>query len=128
MSSADNSNIVGILGRMFIEPLSLAAAFQRGYPTARLIDTTAALRTSPASRLIGTPRKRTISARGVCHGASSERRWRRPGDAERPQESGVAALGRRGRMSRQRKSAAVLRLLRGEDLERLPIRHASPRR
>src|SRR3954452_5127838 len=24
--------------------------------------------TSPASRLIGTPRKRTISARGVCHG------------------------------------------------------------
>jgi transposase-like protein len=37
----------------------------------------------------------------------------RPGDAERPQESGVAALGRGG----QRKSAAVLRLLRGEDLE-----------
>src|SRR5439155_14953485 len=41
----------------------------------------------------------------------------RPGDAERPRESGVAALGRGGRMSRQRKSAAVLRLLRGEDLE-----------
>src|SRR3954464_15943628 len=41
----------------------------------------------------------------------------RPGDAERPQESGAAALGRGGRMSRQRKSAAVLRLLRGEDLE-----------
>ena len=41
----------------------------------------------------------------------------RSGDAERPQESGVAALGRGGRMSRQRKSAAVLRLLRGEDLE-----------
>jgi transposase len=41
----------------------------------------------------------------------------RPGDAERPQESGIAALGRGGRMSRQRKSAAVLRLLRGEDLE-----------
>ena len=41
----------------------------------------------------------------------------RPGTAERPQESGVAALGRGGRMSRQRKSAAVLRLLRGEDLE-----------
>ena len=40
-----------------------------------------------------------------------------PGDAERPKESGVAALGRGGRMSRQRKSAAVLRLLRGEDLE-----------
>ena len=37
--------------------------------------------------------------------------------AERPQESGAAALGRRGRMSRQRKSTAVLRLLRGEDLE-----------
>src|SRR3954447_12902021 len=34
---------------------------------------------SPASRLIGTPRKRTISARGVCHGASSERRWRAAG-------------------------------------------------
>src|SRR3954452_25191071 len=41
----------------------------------------------------------------------------RPGDAERPQESGVAALGRGGRMSRQRNRAAVLRLLRGEDLE-----------
>ena len=41
----------------------------------------------------------------------------RPSDAERPQESGVAAPGRGGRMSRQRKTAAVLRLLRGEDLE-----------
>src|SRR6202163_1340043 len=41
----------------------------------------------------------------------------RPGDAERPQESGTAAPGRGGRMSRQRKTTAVLRLLRGEDLE-----------
>ena len=41
----------------------------------------------------------------------------RPGAAERPQESGAAAPGRGGRMSRQRKMAAVLRLLRGEDLE-----------
>ena len=41
----------------------------------------------------------------------------RPGNTERRQESGAAALGRGGRMSRQRKSAAVLRLLRGEDLE-----------
>ena len=41
----------------------------------------------------------------------------RPGAAERPQEAGAAGLGRGGRMSRQRKSAAVLRLLRGEDLE-----------
>src|SRR4051794_28788753 len=41
----------------------------------------------------------------------------RPGAAERPREPGVAALGRSGRMSRQRKTAAVLRLLRGEDLE-----------
>ena len=41
----------------------------------------------------------------------------RPSAAERTQESGVAALGRGGRMSRQRKTAAVLRLLRGEDLE-----------
>jgi transposase-like protein len=41
----------------------------------------------------------------------------RPGEAERAQEPGVAALGRGGRMSRQRKTAAVLRLLRGEDLE-----------
>src|SRR4051795_4351984 len=40
-----------------------------------------------------------------------------PGEAERAPGSGVAALGRGGRMSRQRKSAAVLRLLRGEDLE-----------
>jgi transposase len=41
----------------------------------------------------------------------------RPGGAERPQESGAAAPGRGGRMSRQRKTVAVLRLLRGEDLE-----------
>src|SRR5262250_1833650 len=41
----------------------------------------------------------------------------RPGDAERPHESGAASPGRGGRMSRQRKTAAVLRLLRGEDLE-----------
>ena len=41
----------------------------------------------------------------------------RPGDAERSQESGAAAPGRGGRMSRQRKMAAVSRLLRGEDLE-----------
>ena len=41
----------------------------------------------------------------------------RPGDAERPQESGAASPGRGGRMSRQRKAAAVLRLLRGDDLE-----------
>ena len=42
---------------------------------------------------------------------------RRPGGAERPPESGAASPGRGGRMSRQRKTAAVLRLLRGEDLE-----------
>jgi transposase len=41
----------------------------------------------------------------------------RPGGAERPQESGAASPGRGGRMSRQRKTGAVLRLLRGEDLE-----------
>ena len=41
----------------------------------------------------------------------------RPGEAERARETGAAALGRGGRMSRQRKTAAVLRLLRGEDLE-----------
>jgi transposase len=41
----------------------------------------------------------------------------RPGDAERPHESGAASPGRGGRMSRQRKTAAVMRLLRGEDLE-----------
>ena len=41
----------------------------------------------------------------------------RPGDAQRPPESGGAAPGRGGRMSRQRKTAAVLRLLRGEDLD-----------
>jgi transposase len=40
-----------------------------------------------------------------------------PGTAERAPGSGAVALGRGGRMSRQRKSAAVLRLLRGEDLE-----------
>ena len=42
---------------------------------------------------------------------------RRPGGAERPHESGAAAPGGGGRMSRQRKTAAVLRLRRGEDLE-----------
>jgi len=36
---------------------------------------------------------------------------------ERPQGSGAAAPGRGGRMSRQRKTSAVLGLLRGEDLE-----------
>lgn len=41
----------------------------------------------------------------------------RTGGAERPQESGGAAPGRGGRMSRQRKTSAVFRLLRGEDLE-----------
>lgn len=41
----------------------------------------------------------------------------RPWAAERRRESGAAAPGRGGRMSRQRKTAAVLRLLRGEDLE-----------
>ena len=41
----------------------------------------------------------------------------RPRAAGRPQEPGAAAPGRRGRMSRRRKTAAVLRLLRGEDLE-----------
>ena len=40
-----------------------------------------------------------------------------PSEAARAQVSGAAGLGRGGRMSRQRKSAAVLRLLRGEDLE-----------
>jgi transposase-like protein len=40
-----------------------------------------------------------------------------PGEAERLHESGAASPGRGGRMSRQRKTAAVLRLLRGEDLE-----------
>ena len=40
----------------------------------------------------------------------------RPGAAERPPESGAAAPGRGGRMSRQRESAAVRRRLRGEDL------------
>jgi transposase len=40
-----------------------------------------------------------------------------PHEAERAQGPDAVALGRGGRMSRQRKSAAVLRLLRGEDLE-----------
>src|SRR3954452_21313373 len=40
-----------------------------------------------------------------------------PVEAAREPGSGRGALGRGGRMSRQRKAAAVLRLLRGEDLE-----------
>src|ERR671917_1094916 len=43
----------------------------------------------------------------------------RLGETERAQGSGAVGLGRGGRMSRQRKTAAVLRLLRGEDLETL---------
>ena len=46
------------------------------------------------------------------------------GSAQRPPESGEAAPGRGGRMSRQRKTAAVLRLLRGEDLETARSRYA----
>src|SRR5215207_730872 len=65
----------------------------RRWPAGPAADTTE----SPAPRLIGTPRKRT-------------------GAAERPREPGAAAPGRGGRMSRQRKAAAVLRLLRGADL------------
>ena len=44
-----------------------------------------------------------------------ERGSRRLGAAER--DTGATALGRGGRMSRQRKAAAVVRLLRGEDLD-----------
>jgi hypothetical protein len=51
-----------------------------------------------------------------------------PGEAQQPQGSGAVALGRGGRMSRQRKSAAVLRLLRGEDLEPSRASWASRRR
>ncbi len=57
-----------------------------------------------------------------------ERTTERAGAAERPQESGAAAPGRVGRMSRQRKTAAVLRLLPGEDLRPCRDRSASPRR
>jgi len=42
---------------------------------------------------------------------------RGPDEGSRARGSGTAALGRGGRMSRQRKSAAVRRRLRGEDLE-----------
>jgi len=41
----------------------------------------------------------------------------RLGAAERAQEAGGAAPGSGGRMPRQRKRDAALRLLRGEDLE-----------
>ena len=41
----------------------------------------------------------------------------RPGDAERPRECGVTAPNRGGRTFRQRQTAAVLRLSRGEDLD-----------
>src|SRR5262249_30823722 len=56
------------------------------------------------------PRERWIMDKDTTIG-------RRPGGAERPHESGAAAPGRGGRMSRQRKTTSVLRLLRGEDLE-----------
>ena len=44
-------------------------------------------------------------------------RWSGRAPRSERQKSGVAAPGRGGRMSRQRKTASVLRLLRGEDLE-----------
>ena len=72
---------------------------------------------SPAPRLIGTPRKRTISAERWAMDDQTNQVGAGPGEAQQPQSSGAVALGRGGRMSRQRKSAAVLRLLRGEDLE-----------
>lgn len=49
--------------------------------------------------------------------SESQGRTERAGGAERPPESGGAAPGRGGRMSRQRKTVAVLQLLRGADLE-----------
>lgn len=44
-------------------------------------------------------------------------RTERPDGGGREHETDVAGPGRGGRMSRQRKTAAVLRLLRGEDLD-----------
>ena len=44
----------------------------------------------------------------------------RPGDAERPQESGAATPGRGGTMSRQRKTAAVPLLRGGHGVAALP--------
>jgi hypothetical protein len=62
--------------------------------------------TSPTPRLIETPRKRTVPWTGVMRMTT-----------ETTAETDVVGLGRGGRMSRQRKREAVLRLLRGEDLE-----------
>jgi hypothetical protein len=50
----------------------------------------------------------------------------RPDVGGRVQETDVAGPGRGGRMSRQRKTAAVLRLLRGGDSTRCRARLASP--
>ena len=61
---------------------------------------------SPAPRLPETSRKRTVSAAGVTVMTT-----------ETMTDAGMTSLGRGGRMSRQRKRDAVLRLLRGEDLE-----------
>src|SRR3954469_18991830 len=70
-------------------------------------------RSVPVLRLIGTPRKPTISAGEGAMGKQKNQVDASPGDAERPRWSGAAALGHGGRMSRPRKSATVLRLLRG---------------
>ena len=73
--------------------------------------------TSPAARLIGTPRKRTISAQEVDHGRSDE--WLKRGRARRSEHKSLAqrrpaaVAGCRDNA----RAAAVLRLLRGEDLE-----------
>jgi hypothetical protein len=52
----------------------------------------------------------------------------RPGGAERPQESGAVSPGRGGRMSHQRKTAAVMRLLRGRISRPYPAISVSRRR
>ena len=81
------------------------------------MDANPEVKRSPAPRLIGTPRKRTVSAREVFDGQAAERLISGRAPRSDRKSSGAAAPGRGGRMSRQRKTAAVLRLLRGEDLE-----------
>src|SRR5829696_305912 len=70
----------------FQREISHSTRARQPYPDARC---------SPAARLIGTPRKRTISAREVSHGRSSERCW--------------SAAGRRGATARVWRSGARAR-------------------
>src|SRR5215218_11155847 len=68
-------------------------------------------RNSPTARLIGTPRKRTISAREVSHGRANEPGWSgagRGGASARVWRGGARAWGQDVTPAQDRGSAPVI--------------------